>query len=285
MTVSTPAFAKINLFLDIRSIRENGYHNILSIMQRVSLCDMVTVSLAKGENKEISVRCDKESIPCGSDNLAYKAAALYPVEGKIDIFIEKHIPMSAGLAGGSADAAATLISLNKLCSDKLSVDELCALGEKLGADVPFCIKGGACLVEGIGEIMTPITPMPQYPIIIAKKGDGMSTPAAYRALDEKFNKFKNYSPKEELCDIIRSSETDPKSFCLGLYNIFEAVVEPARPAVSELKETMRKYGASGAMMSGSGTSVFGIFNNESDAKKALNALIELGADAHLCYPA
>ena len=232
MTISIPAFAKINLFLDIRSIRENGYHNILSIMQRISLCDTVTVTFSKGEKKDISVSCDKESIPCGSDNLAYKAACLYPAEGIIDIFIEKHIPMSAGLAGGSADAAATLVALNKLCGNKLSEDELCALGEKLGADVPFCIKGGACLVEGIGEIMTQISPIPKYPLIVAKKGEGMSTPAAYRALDEKFNRFKDYSPKEDLCDIIRTPSTDAKALCRGLYNIFEAVVEPERPAVT-----------------------------------------------------
>ena len=156
--------------------------------------------------------------------------------------------------------------------------------EKLGADVPFCIKGGACLVEGIGEIMTQNSPIPKYPLIVAKKGEGMSTPAAYRALDEKFNRFKDYSPKEDLCDIIRTPSTDAKALCRGLYNIFEAVVEPERPAVTELKKTMLQYGASGAMMSGSGTSVFGIFNNESDAQSALNALIELGADAHLCYP-
>ena len=156
MKVSVPGYAKINLFLDIRSLRENGYHNILSIMQRIGLHDTITVTYSKDSTKSISLSCDRSDIPCGSKNLAYRAADIYPISGKLDIHIEKHIPMSAGLAGGSADAAATLIALNLIAEKPLSTEELCTLGAKLGADVPFCIKGGACLVEGIGEIMTPI---------------------------------------------------------------------------------------------------------------------------------
>lgn len=285
MTFSVPAYAKINLFLDIVSLRENGYHNILSIMQRIDLHDTVTVSYTPNEQKSITLSCDRADIPCGRENLAYKAADLFPINGKISIHIEKRIPMSAGLAGGSADAAATLVALNAMCENSLSTNELCDLGAKLGADVPFCIKGGACLVEGIGEIMTPIPSMPKYPLVIAKKGDGMSTPAAYRALDIKYDRFVSYKPHSELCDVIRTQEcSNAKSFSAGLYNIFESVVETERPFVTELKNAMLACGATGAMMSGSGTSVFGIFNIDEDARKAERALREQGTIAYVCYP-
>ena len=284
MKVSVPGYAKINLFLDIRSLRENGYHNILSIMQRIGLHDTITVTYSKDSTKSISLSCDRSDIPCDSKNLAYRAADIYPISGKLDIHIEKHIPMSAGLAGGSADAAATLIALNLIAEKPLSTEELCTLGAKLGADVPFCIKGGACLVEGIGEIMTPIAPMPNLPLVIAKMGEGMSTPAAYRALDIKFNNFVSYPTHSHQCQTVLDAN-DATTLCEGLFNVFEEVVEPDRPCVTEIKKTMLSKGAVGAMMSGSGTSVFGIFQTEAEAHDAKKALSELGAEAFVCYPA
>ena len=284
MTVTVPAYAKINLFLDICSLRDNGYHNIISLMQQVSLHDDVTVSLTQSDKKEITILSDGGSIPCDNTNLAYKAADIYPSSGKIEINIAKRIPVSAGLAGGSADAAATLIALNTLNGNKLSIDELCSLGSRLGADIPFCIKGGACLVEGIGEILTPIPSMPKYPIVIAKKGDGMSTPAAYKALDDRFNKFSGYYPQIEKLELLKRDNSSAEELCKGLFNIFETVVECERPFVTEIKDIMRSCGAVGAMMSGSGTSVFGIFGNDGEAKIAQARLTALGADAHLCYP-
>lgn len=284
MTVTVPAYAKINLFLDIRSMRENGYHNIISLMQSVSLHDDITVSLLPAEEKSITVVCEGTDLPCNKINLAYRAAELFHADGRISINIVKRIPISAGLAGGSSDAAATLIALNSLTGNKLSTDELCSLGSHLGADIPFCIKGGACLVEGIGEILSPIPSMPQFPIVIAKKGDGMSTPAAYKALDEKFDRFIGYYPRTDKLDILTGNNADEEDLCRGLFNIFETVVEPERPFVTEIKETMLACGAVGAMMSGSGTSVFGIFAKEKDAELARDALLSQGADAHLCYP-
>ena len=284
MKVSVNGYAKINLFLDIKSLREDGYHNILSIMQRIGLHDTITVTYSKIDVKSISLTCDRSDIPCDSKNLAYRAADIYPISGNINIHIEKHIPMSAGLAGGSADAAATLIALNEISETPLSTDELCTLGAKLGADVPFCIKGGACLVEGIGEIMTPISSMPNLPLVIAKKGEGMSTPAAYRALDAKFNNFENYPTHKDSFQTILNSD-DTTAFCKGLFNVFEEVVEPERPYVTEIKQTMLSNGAIGAMMSGSGTSVFGIFQNENEAISAEKSLRKLGAEAYVCYPA
>lgn len=286
MTVTVPAYAKINLFLDIDSLRDDGYHNILSIMQSVSLHDDITVSHSDSEEKNITVFCNNSNIPCDKTNLVYKAADIFPVNGNIVVKIEKRIPVSAGLAGGSADAAATLIALNQICGDKLSTSELCALGARLGADVPFCIKKGACFVEGIGEKLKPVGSMPHFPIVIAKKGDGMSTPAAYKALDMKFDNFTDYKPNTERCDMLFDSDNrlNAKKFCVGLFNVFETVVEPERPAVSELKDIMLSSNAAGAMMSGSGTSVFGIFDDEISAREALAALKSCGAEAHLCYP-
>ena len=286
MTVTVPAYAKINLFLDIDSIRDNGYHNILSIMQSVSLHDDITVSHSDGEEKNITVFCNNSDIPCDKSNLVYKAANIYPICGNIVVNIEKRIPVSAGLAGGSADAAATLIALNQICGNMLSTEELCAIGAKLGADVPFCIKKGACIVEGIGEILNPIESMPAFPIVIAKKGEGMSTPAAYKALDVKFNNFVGYAINMEQYNSLFDNENraSAKAYCRGLFNIFETVVECERPAVTELKRIMLDCGAAGAMMSGSGTSVFGIFADEEAARSAREALTSCGADAHVCYP-
>ena len=286
MTVTVPAYAKINLFLDIDSVRNNGYHNILSVMQSVSLHDDITVSYSEGEEQNITVFCNNSNIPCDKSNLVYKAADVFPISGNIVVKIEKRIPISAGLAGGSADAAATLIALNKICGDKLSADELCTIGAKLGADVPFCIKKGACIAEGIGEILTSVESMPAFPIVIAKKGDGMSTPAAYKALDIKFNNFIDYALNTQYYNVlfdVKNRESAEK-YCRGLFNIFESVVECERPAVTELKRIMTDHGASGAMMSGSGTSVFGIFDCEERAMVARDALIACGADAHVCYP-
>ena len=284
MKASVLAHAKINLFLDINSKRDNGYHNIVIIMHTISLCDNVTVDIEKSDEKTIFVSCDDTAVPCGNDNLVYKAAMLYPISGKISIHITKRIPMSAGLAGGSADAAATLIALNQLSDKPLETEELCGIGARLGADIPFCIKKGACLVEGIGEILTPIDPMPMYPMVIARDGEGMSTPLAYRQLDEKYNDFIDYSANYPCLEILKNKKGSAEEFCLGLYNIFESVVEEQRPAVSRIKKTMVDHGACGALMSGSGTSVFGIFENEEDAEKCAFRLKEQGATAHVCFP-
>ena len=284
MKASVLAHAKINLFLDIDSRRENGYHNIVSIMHTISLSDNVTVDFEKGDKKTILVSCDDLSVPCGNENLVYKAAMLYPISGKISIHINKRIPMSAGLAGGSADAAATLIALNQLSDKPLETEELCSIGARLGADIPFCIKKGACLVEGIGEILTPIAPMPIYPMVIAREGEGMSTPLAYRQLDEKYNNFENYNVNHTCLEILKNKKSSAEEFCRGLYNIFESVVEEQRPAVTRIKGIMLEYGAKGALMSGSGTSVFGIFENEKEAEKCASVLKAQGAVAHVCFP-
>ncbi len=280
------ANAKINLFLDIESLRADGYHNIISYMQSITLHDIITVEYNHQDDKSIAVFCDNESLPCDKSNLVYKAADIYPVSsGRFEIQIEKKIPMSAGLAGGSADAAATLIAINRLLDNKLSLDELKTLGARIGADVPFCIEKGSCLATGTGDILTRTAPMPAYPILVARIGDGMSTPQAYRLLDSNNNNFKDYVPHNDLLSMLTSgTNTDINKYVSGLYNIFESVVEPLRPDVTSIKKLMTTHGAVKSMMSGSGTSVFGIFENENDAKKAEKELLSLGAFACICYP-
>lgn len=286
MKTTVRAYAKINLFLDMVSRRDDGYHNILSVMQSVTLHDVVEVEYIKGGQKEIIVTCDNSGIPTDKSNLGYKAASVFPyASGRIHIRIKKSIPVSAGLAGGSADAAAVLIALNDLCGRPMRLEELKTLGATLGADVPFCIEKGTCLVEGIGETMSDFASMPNLPIVIAKKGEGMSTPLAYRLLDEKYNRFNGYTPSSDKLATLNSPEKfNTKQYCSGIYNIFEEVVEPCRPDVTAIKETMIGCGALNATMSGSGTSVFGIFEDVDSAQLALQKLIILGADAHVCYP-
>lgn len=286
MKITVKANAKINLFLDIVSQREDKYHNILSLMQSVDLFDTVTVEYLPSEQKQIQIFCNRDSVPCDSRNLAFKAAEKFLSNGMVKIMIDKKIPSEAGLAGGSADAAATLLALNKLADNKLSLEELKKIGATIGADVPFCIEGGTCLVEGIGDIMIKSQPMPCFPIVIARKGEGMSTPEAYRKLDEKYNCFNGYKPNTEKLRIL----TEPlniksaEQYCKGLFNIFESIVEEERPDITKIKRIMSSCGSSGEMMSGSGTSVFGVFQNEELAKKALSDLADIGAVAYLCYP-
>ncbi len=286
MELSVNAYAKINLFLDIESVRADRYHDIISYMQTVSLHDTVTVDFVGGREKTIEIMCDDSNIPSDHRNIAYKAADIFPCnEGKIRIFIHKRIPSEAGLAGGSADAAAVLIALNRIFDNKLSLDELIELGKKLGADVPFCIKKGSCLATGTGEKLKHVIPMPKLPILIAKSGEGMSTPEAYRDLDRMFDCFRGYEPHYEMLDILISrSDLSASELATGLFNIFESVVEPKRPNVTLIKNIMNANGAAGSMMSGSGTSVFGIFDSEEKARLAQNALKDAGIAAHICYP-
>lgn len=287
MISTVNAYAKINLFLDIESLREDGYHNIISLMQSIDLHDTVTVDYSPDDEYQITISCSDDAVPCNEKNLAHKAARFFPVDkGSIRIHIEKRIPMQAGLAGGSADAAATLIALNELTGNKLSIEELKAIGNKLGADVPFCIETGAAIARGTGNILEKTAAMPYLPLVIARQGEGMSTPEAYRALDVKYDRFNEYKPKTDLLDVLisKSQDNEITEYTKGLFNIFESVVEPCRPCVTEIKEIMINKGAAGAMMSGSGTSVFGIFADEISAQRAMRTLRELGAVAHLCYP-
>lgn len=285
MKLSVLANAKINLFLDIKSKREDNYHNILSIMQSVDLCDVITIEYTPSAIKTISVECSDKTLSCAADNLIYKAALAFPCVGDIKVFLNKKIPVSAGLAGGSTDAAAILVGLNRLTGEKLSLDELKTIGGKLGADIPFCIEGGTCIVEGIGDSVKKIGRAVTCPIVVARIGEGMSTPMAYAMLDDKYDNFKEYRQKTDIfSELLKDIEADKGVKKFRLFNIFEEVVEPIRPRVSEIKEIMTSCGAHNAIMSGSGTSVFGLFENENMALISIDRLHRLGAMAFLCYP-
>ena len=300
MKITITAHAKINLFLDITGRRPDGYHTIAGVMQTISLCDTVAVEVteptdhASAGTETITLTCSNPDIPTDGKNLAWRAAeAFFAATGmgckSLTIHIEKRIPAAAGMAGGSTNAAAVLVGLNHLFGSPLTTEALCRVGLKLGADVPFCIIGGAQITEGVGEIMTPIAPMPLCELVVACGGEGVSTPAAYKALDTLYGNFdpSAYAPRtEELSTLLFALRRgDLTVLCESLFNLFEDVVLPERPVARDIKETMLASGAITAMMSGSGPSVFGVFpKGDGSAQKACEVLTNQGIPAWGCEP-
>ena len=189
--IKRSAFAKINLFLDIEGLRPDSYHNIISVMQSIDWADQI--QMEKNTSGDILLSCSDPEIPSDQRNTAYKAAQLFfstlQENSGVNIFIEKNIPHAAGMAGGSADAAAVLLGLNELYGEPFSREKLLGLGAKIGADVPFCMVGGTAITTGIGDNIEQIAPLSSCYIVCAKKGEGVSTPRAYSALDQHFNTF------------------------------------------------------------------------------------------------
>lgn len=304
-TLSAPA--KINLFLDVTARRPDGYHEIAGVMQSISLCDTVTVEVTEPTGmylcslsnhttgaETITLTCTNPDLPTDSRNLAWRAAEkFFAATGRgcknLLIHIEKRIPAAAGMAGGSTDAAAVLVGLNDLFGHPLTPSALCEVGLTLGADVPFCIMGGAQITEGIGEALTPITPMPACELVVACGGEGVSTPAAYKALDNLYGNFNPaaYTPRSRELSTLKSAlwQGDLTALCGSTFNLFESVVLPDRPVARQIKETLQACGAVTAMMSGSGPSVFGVFpKGDGSAEKAREALEALGIPAWVCEP-
>ena len=285
------ANAKINLYLDVVGKRENGYHDIVSIMQTLSLCDLISVDFRPDLHTSIHLTASGNgAMPTDCRNLAWRAAERYlmatGLSGEVRISIEKHIPMAAGLAGGSADAAAVLRALNRLCGERLTLGELCELGAGLGADIPFCIRGGCARVTGIGECLEPLPAMSRMPLAVACMGEGISTPYGYGRLDELYGNFREkHADDGRPARLIAALQDGTLAANVDtLYNIFEPVVSELRPGVGKLRDTMLASGATCAMMSGSGPSVFGIFSDVNAAAAAVEALQALGAAAFLCHP-
>lgn len=290
-SITKKGYAKINLHLDITGIMDNGYHSVQTVMQSVSLCDEVTVSL-RGDGA-YNVSSNVEGVPTDEKNLAVKAARA--LERRLErpiganIHIEKRIPMAAGLAGGSADAAAVLLALNELLGEPLDMKALCEVGSTLGADVPFCIVCGSAYAEGKGDILYPFPRLCDCHIVIACGGEGVSTPWGYGLLDKKYNGFTDgsYSPRgvEKLKNAMQTGNI--RDICEHIYNIFEDPILAERPVAKNIKEIMLSSGAVGAMMSGSGPSVFGIFESEQVAKKAIENIKASdvnGISVALCRP-
>ena len=284
-SVSVNAPAKINLYLDVLSRRENGYHNIESVMQTVSLHDVISVcaDTPRTGEQSITVETSANELPCDNSNLAHRAAlmffsALGATNYSVRIHIVKNIPIAAGLAGGSTNAAAVFSALNCLYGEPFSLRELEALGLRLGADIPFCLRRGTAAARGVGEILDSLPTAENIPTVIAVDGEGVLTPWAYRQID-----LLDLRPRyafEPYLDAVRSG--DIPAVTENVYNIFEEAVFPARPRAKELKERLLRCGAVSAAMSGSGPAVFGLFSDEGTAKDAHQALIAAGIKAFLC---
>ena len=267
------ANAKINLFLDIESKRDDGYHNIVSLMQSVGLHDVITVSFEESEEKIIEVSVNDPKIPTNEKNIAYKAADKLIDKGKVRIEILKSIPSPAGLAGGSSDAAAVIYALKAFGCTRASDEEIIRLAASIGADVPFCLVGGSKRITGIGDVIENIPDVPEMDLVIALDGEGVSTPVAYRMLDDKYGNFESYSVKR--FDFERFSSQN-------VYNVFEEVVLDLRPCAKALKEKMYALGASSALMSGSGPAIVGIFDSYESAESCAEAIRSSGAFAVAC---
>ena len=287
MEKTVKAYAKINLHLDVTGIREDGYHSVETVMQSLSLCDDVSVSLR--DDGVISCACNIPELPTDERNIAVRAARAYleAINSDMGAFIriEKRIPMAAGLAGGSADAAATLVALNELFDNTLSESELLSIGSSLGADVPFCISCGTSYSDGRGDILHDFPQLDKSAVfVVACGGEGVSTPWGYKLLDLTFDNFNGYLPKG--CEALRYAiENDkPLAFASHLFNIFEAPVIAERPVAKRLLDTLKANGALASRMSGSGPSVFGVFENLDFAQKALAAISPIECFACICYP-
>lgn len=264
------ALAKINLGLDVVGRQENGYHLVRMVMQTIHLFD--SIQMQKTQNPGIKLTTNMRFLPTDAHNLAYRAADLlmqeFHVKQGIRIDIKKCIPVCAGMAGGSTDAAAVLYGVNLMYGLKLSHKQLAERGLTLGADVPYCLMRGTALAEGIGEKLSRLSPVPRCPVVIAKPGISVSTKWVYENLD--LNKHTVHPDIDQLLKDIEQS--DLKKMAAHMGNILEDVTVKEYPVILQIKEHLTANGALGAMMSGSGPTVFALFENRETARKAADAL-------------
>lgn len=268
------AMSKVNLALDVLRRRENGYHDVCMIMQTLKLCD--ELEFVKREDNEIVITTNKETLECDENNLIYKAAKRLMedagVNAGFDIKLTKNIPIAAGMAGGSTDAAATLVAVNRLLNIGYSVEKLKEIGVKIGADVPYCIEGGTQLSEGIGEVLTKLSPAPQCFVVVAKPHIGVSTKYVYENLH--VDTIKRHP---DIAIVRQAIEEDAlNKLAANMENILENVTSVKYPVIEELKTIMKDNGALGSIMSGSGPTVFGLFDSETDANEALKKVMATG---------
>ena len=269
------ANAKINLFLDVVGKMDNGFHEIRSIMHSVTLCDSISVERFSSSESRISIYVKgKYFLPRNNKNLAYRAAELFSEALQeslsVRIGVQKRIPVAAGLAGGSSDAAAVLKALNRMTGYPFTREMLCKIGEALGSDVPYCILGKTQLCEGRGEKMQMIPFKKKLNFVVAIGDEHVSTAVAYSKLDEMYGDFKDADADSvqkynALMEAIAAR--DERGIAANMYNIFESAVVPMCPEARAIKEKMLENGALGAMMSGSGPSVFGIFESREKAEE------------------
>ena len=272
--ISLKALAKINLGLDVLGKREDGYHDVRMIMQTIHLYDRVEIK--KTRSPHIHVETNLYYLPVNEDNLVYRAAKLmkdeFQIKEGVRIVLQKFIPVAAGLAGGSSDAAAVLVGMNRIFNLGLKQNKLMELGLKIGADVPFCIMRGTALAEGIGEKLTALPPMPKCPVLIAKPAISVSTKTVYEGL-----KLYDGMEHPDIDGVMESIQhKDLKGVASHMGNILETVTIPMYPVIKDIKKLMMDNGALNAMMSGSGPTVFGLFPNEKEIRRAYDALKQSG---------
>ena len=271
MTTNENAYAKLNISLDVTERREDGYHDMLMVMQTVSLCDEVTVTL--DESGRVRARSNLRFIPGDERNLAVKAALYFLEEtghagqGML-IEINKRIPVGAGMGGGSSDAAAVLRALNRLYGDVLDREQLRCLSERIGSDVPFCVYGGTALASGRGEKLVALPDMPDCRFIICKPEFSISTPELFRKLDE--IKLRCHPDTAGLVEAIRQGQLAQIS--RRMYNVFEDVDDRRMRTVADIKSTLLDHGALGAVMTGTGSAVFGVFEPDRDVSAVRDKL-------------
>ena len=294
ITVNT--CAKINLTLDVTGRREDGYHLVRMVMQSVSLYDTLTFSLRADAKNTLSLSADSTAegavtLPLDETNLILRAIRAmqerFHITYGIDAVLTKRIPMAAGLAGGSADAAAAFFAMNELFHLGLTTEDLQQIAVAYGADIPFCLAGGTLLAEGVGEVLSEIPPMPDCHILIGKPPVDVSTKAVYTALDERAGTaYSGIIHPNVDSQIAALKREDLNGVCQAMGNILETVTVMTTPAVLRIRDLMRAEGARGAMMTGSGPTVFGIFTEERGAKRAFDALEMSGlvADVAIATP-
>lgn len=272
--ITINAMAKINLGLDVLRRRENGYHDVKMIMQTVNIYD--TLEFVKKDTAGIVVKTNRQELPTDENNLIYKAAKLLmerlEAPQGVEITLTKRIPIAAGMAGGSTDAAAALVGINRLFDMKLTTEELKKIGVTIGADVPYCIEGGTALSEGIGEILTKLPDAPDCFVVVAKPEISVSTKYVYENLHA--NELKYHPDIDGMAEAICQGELD--GVCKRMENVLETVTEAKYPVISELKKILKEAGAENSLMSGSGPTVFAIFKEEETAQKALKIVEKSG---------
>lgn len=272
------SYAKINLTLDVLGRRENGYHDVLMIMQTISLFDLLIIDKTDGE---ISVSTNLRYLPNNEKNIAYKAVMLFKeamdIHGGAKIIMHKNIPVAAGLAGGSGNAAAVLCALNLLYDTNLSADELLSLCAKLGADVPYCVMGGTYLASGIGEILKPLSPAPEAYVLLVKPPISISTQTIYEQIDSA--PIEKHPDTDAVISALKNG--DLRAIASGLCNVMETVTETTHPEVRGIKNKMILNGALGAVMSGSGPTVFGLFDDYKTAKASADSFSHQYKDVYV----
>jgi len=271
-TTTEKAYAKLNISLDVTAKRPDGYHDMLMVMQSVSLCDEVTVEL--NDSGRTRARSNYHFVPTDERNLAVRAALKFfsaaDMEGAgAKISLEKHIPVGAGMAGGSSDAAAVLRALNRLCDNRFSREELESLASEIGSDVAFCVSGGTALAKGRGDKLTALKDLPACSIVICKPEFSISTPELFKKLDAV--KLRCHPDSAGICEALDCGSLE--DIARRMYNVFESVPDRRMNTVAEIKSRMLDHGALGSIMTGTGSAVFGVFISRENAENARRKLL------------